>query len=637
MKKLYRLLVVTALALATLAACRGRNNDEGERFLIPPGHPLNMLEDAMTRFPQYEDNGLPHVPGTIFRRGIAEPSPWAGAIGGGGLFSMSAVDGIVTDLLNGGLFNMNEFEQFGEGGIATAAYDIDARTLTFTQHYDVFWHDGVPLTLYDLWFTYHVMAHPEHRGPRHFRSGQTSDITGIWEYNESWQRYLDPDDTEYTTRTVTTISGLELSNNNKTLTIRFDDFPPTVLYFGVWTAPIPAHLFGKYYPNNVAEMIDSPYVRENPVGFGPFVFVHSEPGESYLLRRNENYVWGAPHIEYMEIRRIAPELVADAMVAGEFDSVGFRALDFPYHMNPTNWRYFGTPNRVGQGHFAFRMGWWCFDTNQNVSEMINFETGEYRVHEMMRPEAVHIRRAMAKAIDWLNITQVRYHGLSFPAGAYIPIRHRPFMDLTVPMFPHSIEDANQILDDAGFTNRDAEGYRTWLDGSRMELIWAMAESDTAEWYYQAHTQAWRDIGIRVSLWQGMFHSIWTIWDAMDFDDDDDEVHFWSGAWNHGASPSNDMWSRQEFENASRHNSEELDEILGRINSMEAWDMDLLMKAMSDLQWYMYENVFYFPTTWGLGLTAVNNRVANWDTRSTMQFTREYGWHTIRLTAAEPAR
>ncbi|MCL2499694.1 MAG: ABC transporter substrate-binding protein [Defluviitaleaceae bacterium] len=651
-KVLLLLLVVTALALTALTACRGneeneptptappvvattptpqpqQNNNVGtgedddrqqfdniDDFRIPPGHPLNMLEDALTRFPQHGDNGLPHVQGTIFQRGIIEPSPWQGVIGGA-LFSMSAVDAITAGMLgtDGGLIEMNEFDQFGEGGVWTVSHDMASRSITITQHYDVNWHDGAPLTLYDLYFTLHVMAHPDHKGPRHFRTGNTSDIVGIWEYNA---------------QEADRIEGLVLSNNNRALTIYFNEFAPTIMYFGVWTSPMPAHLFSPYYPDNVADMIDSPYVRETPIGWGPFKFVHAEPGESYLLTRNEDYVWGVPHIENVVIRRISGDMVADAMVAGEFDAVGFRQLDFPYHMEPDNWRYFGSPGRTRQSHYAFRMGWWCFETDQNVSEMND------RVHEMMRPEAYAIRKAMALAIDWLTITQVRYNGLSFPAGSYLPIRHRPLMDLSVPMFPYDPVEANRVLDEAGFTNRDSEGYRTWLDGSRMDLIWAMAESPTAEWYYMALTQAWGDVGIRVSLWQGMFHDIWTIWDAMDFDDDDDEVHFWTGGWDHGANPANSMWAREEFENASRHNSPELDAILARINSMDAWDMDFLMEAMSDLQWYMYNTIFYFPSTWGVGLTAVNNRVANWDTRFTT-LTRDYGWHTIRLTADQPVR
>ncbi|MCL2190242.1 MAG: ABC transporter substrate-binding protein [Defluviitaleaceae bacterium] len=628
MKKLFMLLAVTALALTAMTACRGDNGDTPDRLQIPAGHPMEMLALAQEVFPDFEDNGLPHVDGTIFQWGLAHPTPWVGVIGGGGVFSIAAIDSSVANLIGsaGGLFNGNELNQFGPGGVWELTANMENRSVTINQMYDVFWHDGHPLTVYDLYFTLHVMAHPDHVGPRHFRTDNNQDIVGIWDYNEG---------------VTDTIAGLVLSENNTVLTIYFEEFAPTIMYFGFWTSPMPAHIFGAYYPHNVAGMMDSPHVRETPIGWGPFEFVHAEPGESFLLRRNENFVWGAPYIEYMVVRRVAPDMIADAMVAGQFDAVGFRALDFPYHASPSNWRYFGAPARVRQNHFAFRMGWWCFETNENVSEMVfgddHPRAGEQRYHEMMRPEAWYIRAAMAKAIDWMTITQVRYQGLNFPAGSYLPLLHRYFMDLTVPMFPHSIEEANAILDRGGFTNRDSEGYRTWLDGSRMELIWAASEGPDAEWYYQAHTQAWRDVGIRVSLWQGVFHDIFTIWDAMDFDTDDDEVHFWTGGWNHSSNPANNMWSRSFFENGSRHVSYELDGILDRINSSEAWDMDFLLQAMSDLQWYMYNTIFYFPTTWGIGITAVNNRVANWDTRPHHAHLRDSGWHLTRLTAAEPYR
>ena len=631
MKKLLSFLAIVALALVAFTACRGNENED--RFRIPEGHPLEMLEVAMSYFPEYADSGAQHLASAnTIHYGLVEANPWIGVVGGGGLFSMAAVDTDVAVLLGttGGLIAMNEFEQFGEGGVVTVAHDVETRTLVMTQHYDVYWHDGVPLTLYDLWFAFHILAHPEHQGPRNHRTGGNSEIVGIWDYHNG---YAD------------SIEGLVLSNNNRTLTIYFEEFAPTLLYFGVWTSPLPAHIFGAYYPHNVAGMMDSPFVRETPIGWGPFTFVNAEPGESFLLRRNENYVWGAPYVEYMIVRRILPELVAEAMVAGEFDVVGFRTMDYVYYSDPSNFRFFGSPARARQNHFAFRMGWWDFDNNENVTDAVfpdycpltgdaHPRAGEQRFHDMMRPEAWYVRAAMAQAIDFMSQTQLRNHGLAFPAGSYLPLRHRALMDLSVPMFPFDPDGANALLDGAGFTNRDAEGYRTWLDGERMDLIWLTLDHAEAEWYYQFYTQAWRDVGIRVSLYQGMFHDQWTIWDLMDFDAENDEVHFWTGGWTHGADPSNNMWSRGEFENASRHTSDELEAILARINSMAAWDTDYLVAAMSDLQWYMYNTIFYFPSTWAIGLTAVNNRVANWDTRVTT-LTRDFGWHSVRLTAAQP--
>jgi peptide/nickel transport system substrate-binding protein len=404
----------------------------------------------------------------------------------------------------------------------------------------------------------------------------------------------------------------------------FDEFPPTIIYFGVMTSPIPAHIFANI---PVRDMIDSDAVRSNPIGWGPFKFEHIVPGESMSAVRNENYVFGAPEIERIVVRRIDPDMIADAMVAGEFDLVTFRTQDYEYHMQPSNWRYLSAPSR-SYGFVAFRMGHWCFETDRNLPG-----PGRY----VNRPGGDVLRKAMAMAPDFLTVTQQKYNGLRFPAGAYLSPIHVPFMDLTVPMFGYNPAEANRILDEAGFTTRDADGYRNWPDGQPLDIVWAHSDGPDAEFYYQFYTQAWHDIGVRVSLWEGSFHDINRIWDYMDFDWDDDVVDIWTGAWQAGANPNpSGVWGPYADWNASRHTSPEWEELLERLDKTEAWDEEYLLQAFSDIQWYKYNNVFYFPTTWTISLTALNNRVSNWDTRVGIP-PAEFGWHTVRLTAAQPYR
>ena len=611
MKKLLLLLVVTAMALTTLTACRGDDDNDGGTFFIPDGHPLEMLAAALDAFPQYVDNGLQHVAGTTFHYGLLSTSTWSGVIGGNSVFGQAASDNELAVLLgtSNSLIAGTTMRTFGEGGVATATPDVEARTLTIQQHLDVYWHDGVPLTLYDLQYTFYVLAHPDNPQTTRFFEGSNSLITGIMDYHNGL---------------TDTITGLVLSEDRRTLTMHFDEFPPTIIYFGVITAPIPAHIFSQI---PVADMIDSDAVRTNPIGWGPFMFEHLVPGEAMSAVRNPNFVFGAPHIERINVRIIDPGMAADAMVAGEFDLISFRTLDYEYHQNPTNFRYLGSPSRT-YGFVTFRMGHWDFDNHRNLPG-----PGRY----INRPGGRELRRAMALAPDYLSLSQHRYFGLSFPAGAYLAPWHVDFMDLTVPMFPHDVEEANRILDEAGFTTRDAEGYRTWPDGEHLDIIWAQMEGPTAEFYYQFYTQAWRDIGVRVSLWEGTFHDANRIWDYMDFDMDNDEVVMWTGAWSVGANPNpSGVWGPGADWNASRHTSPEWEALLERLDSTEAWDQDYLMQIFSEIQWYKYENIFYFPTMWSVLLTAINNRVANWDTRPG-QNPRTSGWHTIRLTAEAPYR
>ena len=44
-------------------------------------------------------------------------------------------------------------------------------------------------------------------------------------------------------------------------------------------------------------MLESPQVRQNPVGTGPFKINKIVPGESIEFVRNDDYWQGKPHIE----------------------------------------------------------------------------------------------------------------------------------------------------------------------------------------------------------------------------------------------------------------------------------------------------------------------------------------------------
>jgi len=67
-----------------------------------------------------------------------------------------------------------------------------------------------------------------------------------------------------------------------------------------------------------------------------------------------------------------------------------------------------------------------------------------------------------------------------------------------------------------------------------------------------------------------------------------------------------------------------------------WDHDYMMQAYSDIQRHLYEQAPYFPYFWRTNVVALNNRVANWDTRIGIPPAQQ-GIHTIRLTAPEPYR
>lgn len=650
MKKMLAMLAMLIVAVAVLAACGG-NGDNGDgnggtpgpgpsptpAVTPPPGdggvvappdvvppdmaglHPLEIMDLIMLDFPEYARSTAPNV-GDTFYRGISRDTPWIGLLGGS-VFWTDAHDNILAALMgaNSGLVFINDQLQFGDYGVATIRLDMDNGRLIMQQNHDVYWHDGVPLTLDDLVFAYEIMAHPDYTGIRF--TGSNRQIVGIMDYNAGYVDY---------------IRGLVLADNNRRLYIYLEALPPEIMFGGVWTSPVPRHHFEGVA---VADMADSPQVRSDIIGWGPWILESMDPGNAMYLRRNENFVWGTPYIERLVVRRIVPTLVPQAMESGMFDFIEFSSAHFEDYQNPTNFRYFGFPSGT-YGYVSFRMGHWCFETNRNLYSPYPVrgydEDGNPLPGRLMnRPGGDVLRRAMGYAANEWLLGQQLFAGLSFPAGNFMSPIHRGFMDLSVPMWRYDPAHANALLDEAGFT-RGADGYRTWPDGMDLTLIWAYAMGMNDELITSFYIQAWSDIGVRVELWRGQFHDVNYLWDVLDFDADNDEVHIWVAAWTVGANPNPEgRWGHAMW-NPARYNSDEWENILNRIRSEAAWDPAYLTQVYNDMQWYLYNAAFFFPTRWSIGLQAVNNRVSVWDNRVGIP-PQEYGWHTIRLTAERPYR
>ena len=609
-KKLQKLVLSGALLTAVpfaLTGCSGDDNVSGNGGaavggVAVSGDPLASLDAILTQFPQYYDNDLPHVAGTTFNLGLSQPSPIAGLFGTS-VFWTNADDNLIGGLIGttSSLVSMNELMQFGNDGVVSYSLNKADQSVTFTMQRDVYWHDGTPLTLDDWVFAFELMAHPEYTGVRF--SGNNRTIRGIMDFHEG---------------NADTISGLVLSNNNRTLTIYFDVFAPTILYFGIHTSPVARHIFGDM---PITEITSSPEALTNVIGWGPFILEHVVAGESVLLRRNENYAFGVPYIESLIVNRVSPELALSGMASGNFDYVSVSTAYFGDHQNPTNFRYIGVPG-ASYGYIAFRMGTWDAENNVNVSNperLMNYLGAEFRA-------------AMALAIDYDLLGQTIHNGLQFAAGSNIAPPHRAFIDNSVPGFGYNPARANEILDNAGFTQRDSEGFRLTPNGDPLTVIWASPTNPLEDILVPFHLQGWANIGIRVELWRGQTQDQNYLWDVLDFDTDNQEIHIYNGAWTVGAVPDpSGSWGHAMW-NPSRHTSAEKDRIMEAITAYDTWDQANLLGALSDWQWYWYENVPYFPTTWSIGLFAINNRVANFDPRFYTGHQSGVIWSNIRLTS-----
>ncbi|MCL2169871.1 MAG: ABC transporter substrate-binding protein, partial [Defluviitaleaceae bacterium] len=511
-------------------------------------HPFEVMDALLARYPQYFNTGQAHVPGTTFVWGIGSTAALQGRFGGA-LWTDQVNDTIVAGLLgtSSSLVAANEFRQYSQDGVSTFEVDRNNNTITMTLQHEVFWHDGVELTMEDLYFTFHVLAHPDYQGQRF--TAEERMIEGIMAFNAG---------------EADSISGLTLSADRRTLTIQMTEMPVTLQHFGLWSTPLPRHVF---YNIPVSEMnasgpvLDANYI----IGWGPFRIVHIVPGDSVLMERNPYYVWGAPLIEYLRVERFDPGQGGMLMEAGEFDFIqNFPTHLYAYHQNPANFQFLGSPSPL-YNYVAFRLGNFDFDAWENI----------YNPNRLMSQLGPDFRRAMGYAVNPSEFAEIFNNGLRFAAGGMSPPNHPHLFNPDAPRFSYNPDRADEILDAAGFTNRDGSGYRTFPDGTPITLYWAIAEGPLAEETFIFYSQAWSRVGVRVELWEGRFHDQLDLWDMLDFDmyydspDHDTQIHIWSASWQVGFNPNPEgVWGHADW-NASRYTSPAYEAILARMTSPNA--------------------------------------------------------------------
>ena len=123
---------------------------------------------------------------------------------------------------------------------------------------------------------------------------------------------------------------------------------------------------------------------------------------------------------------------------------------------------------------------------------------------------LNVRKALSYAIDRLEMKEVLFHGYLEPCGFSLS-----------PQSPYYSEDAYlkysqydpslaaSLLDDAGYTDSDGDGYREFPDGSRFELNLDVVSSRGAADLSELIMEYWGAIGLKVHLNAGREEIVYT--------------------------------------------------------------------------------------------------------------------------------
>lgn len=193
---------------------------------------------------------------------------------------------------------------------------------------------------------------------------------------------------------------------------------------------------------------------------GAWIAKNTHADELFIMERNP-YFWAVdaegnqlPYIDQVTHRRYdssAPDVLTLRVTNGEVD-LQYRQLSIAnlpvYKASEAQGDY-----RVLLGALASHVCFNCNLTTKNEPLAEFFNQRDARI-------------AMSLAINRDNINQLVYNGLLTPRQ-YSPTKASPqyYEKLTNAYIEYDPDTANKMLDDAGYTAKDADGFRLYRDGS----------------------------------------------------------------------------------------------------------------------------------------------------------------------------
>ena len=293
-------------------------------------------------------------------------------------------------------------------------WNDDMTEVTFHMRDDVFWHDGVKTTAYDVAFTYERATDPETTFPN----------AAYWTHYEKGS------------------AGVEVVDSF-TVKLRMR---PHAEPLDPWraTAIMPVHLLGDVPP---AELRQHPYGERCPVGNGPFRFVEHRQSERWAFEANPAFpeeLGGRPYVDRY-VYRVIPEqttLLSDLLTENIDVFIAPR------------------PEQVQQ----------ILDSDHLELMSFPFRSYIYVGWNTRRPQLADtpVRRAITMATNRDEMVEALLLGYGSRADHGVPSFHWAYADQVEGALGYDPEGAKRLLDDAGWIDEDGDGVRE-KDGTRLSF------------------------------------------------------------------------------------------------------------------------------------------------------------------------
>ena len=333
----------------------------------------------------------------------------------------------------------------------------DGLTWTVTLRDDATFHDGEPLDADDVAFSVEF-----------FRDNEFPLLTSYAE------PFVDVNVVDATTIELTTEAEL-----------------PEVVFTG--------NLYAIYVlPEHIWASEDAQeFENAEMVGSGPFTFVETTQGEFVELAANPDY-WGTPPavdgVIFQTITNADARITALTANPPQVDALSeFPATAIPALQNAENVVVNVAETPGGQLRDIF--------FNITTEENCPADVGVCNGHPALKDLAV--RQALAHATNKEQLIQVATLGTGSPGLSLVTTTHGDFLNPDLEDYAFDIDEANRLLDEAGYEDTNDDGVRECLpDQDCDDLTFRLNfpdDSDTAAREAEQLQDTWNEVGVAVQI------------------------------------------------------------------------------------------------------------------------------------------
>lgn len=287
----------------------------------------------------------------------------------------------------------------------------DGLTITFYLQEEATWSDGVPLTAEDVEFTW-----------------QRTMEQGLSKMSSFFEK----------------INSVEATDEH---TVVFHLKENDVRMF---TEIFPSHR-ACVVPKHIWENVEdwSTYDNDDPdtaIGSGPFIYDEWRRDEYITLKANEDYWMGRPYLDRVTWRVVRMQ---DANVMmfdrGDIDKLALSGFTVSKYLDPE--KFFITLTEDAA------LSYWQLNLDKEPTSDLEF------------------RRALEYLVDRDFINELAYYGFGVPMRHILPTQHEgdnwvPPEDMAKEF---DLDNAVEILENAGYLDVDDDGWRETPDGEKMKL------------------------------------------------------------------------------------------------------------------------------------------------------------------------